>query len=370
MLLQSLRLVSLAEFEQAIQDSIARIVSDTTGRIAVFPVEKIHSSSRLPSSAQKIGYTLTNLERLHSMRLRVRPSVESMRAEKMKHVILVDDLIGTGGRIVKFWDEWADKSLKSWLSYHKCQLWVVAFAGHHLGVQRVLERITYLDETTVRLTLPLPSFSSYPRPEIPELMDKYAHRTSKSTAARGVGGCMSHIIFQHGCSNNAPALLWANGRHWKAIFPNRSIPPQLYVCFGDIEEGTRNAELLWSAGQYRLALELINAAHTGTKAQSYQLLLTVLGLLARHVISTDLPKLMTVSEERINTVIARATKIGLLDCHTQITAFGRDILERVRRGQRSEDLQLFSSSHAAQLYYPLQCFGVRRKSSNEPVPNP
>lgn len=367
-LLNSLRLVPLAEFEESVGTAIGQICSETDGRLAVFPIEKdIDGTARRPSSAGRIGYTLTNLERVNPRRVRVQPSEDSMLKEKVRHIVLVDDICATGGRVVKFWNRWATKTLKSWLSYHACELWIVAFAVHEGGVERVLKRITYLDRQHIRTTLALPSVAHYPNNAIYRLCDEYGGSTGKSGAARGVGGAMSPIIFQHGCPNNAPAILWAEGRGWRGLFPNRGIPPELYPCFGDTEEGTRNAEILWDAGQYRLALEIINAAQFGKKSRDYQLLLAILGLLARSVALASLPGVMTVSDARIQRALTRAKKWGLIDASAKLTSFGNDILARVRRSNRSDDVTVHATEFAVDRYYPFQYFGVQRKSSNEPA---
>lgn len=262
--LDQLRLVPFVEFEETLTSLVDQICADVQGLVAVFPIDRdVEGISRRPSSAGLIGYLLTNLERVNPRRIRVMPSQESMRCDKVKHIVLVDDLCGSGRRIEDFWNHWATETLKSWLSYGVCKLWVVAFAVHENGVQRILNRITYLDRSRVRSALQMPAVAQYSSDTIYRLCDVYGKCTSKSRASRGFGGSMSPVIFQHGCPNNAPAILWASGRHWVPLFPSRGIPPALYGCFGDTEEGTRNAEILWNAGQYKLALEIINAAQFG-----------------------------------------------------------------------------------------------------------
>jgi hypothetical protein len=366
-LVRHLRLVSFAEFEEGIATEIERLYADTSGRIALFPVDKKPGGeARLPSSADRIGYTLTSLERRFGDRLRVRPSIESMRAEKMKHVILVDDFVGTGGRVIKYWNSWASPSLKSWLSYHKMQLWLLVYAAHDGGAEKIIHRITYLSAASLRCAIPLPRIYTFPNERVLDICDSYGKLTGKPKAARGVGGLMSPIIFQHGCPNNAPAILWANGRGWKALFPNRAVPPELYPCFGDTQPGTRNAELLWKTGQYRLALELINSAYTTDKAKRQQTLLVILGLLARRRRVVDLPKLMTIETRIIESIVRGATRSGLLDAHGSVTDFGFDLLSRARRGHRGISPKIEGARHAIESYYPKQLFGVQRKSSNEP----
>ena len=79
-LLRTLRLVSLAEFEESIQRILLQIVEEVDGHLGVFPIDKdLHSETRIPSSAHKIGYILTNLERLTRRHIRVCPSLAKER---------------------------------------------------------------------------------------------------------------------------------------------------------------------------------------------------------------------------------------------------------------------------------------------------
>ncbi len=367
--LRMLRLVPLAEFEEGIIEGIRTVCDRTNGKIALFAVDKDpDGQSRMASSAGKIGYTLTNQERFDPRRIRVNPSLESMREERIKHLILIDDLIGTGSRVNKFWNRWASKSLKSWLSYQKCKIWVVAFAGHEQGIERILKRITYLDHESFILALPVisdPPFAD----KVLRLCDHYGRMTAKDRAARGVGGLMSHIIFQHGCPNNTPSFLWSRGSNWRPLFPNRAIPPELHRCFNDSDEESRHPESLWGVGQYRLALNLLEAKHEGARARSRLALLTVLGLLAKRLPPARLSEFMTISQSQIRSVLERLRRAGLTDSDSKLTSFGYDLLGRVRNDGSNLPVGR-SSDEALQFYYPVQYFGVQRASSNEPEQDP
>jgi hypothetical protein len=364
LMLHSLKLVSFSEFEEVITRQIQGIATRTEGRIALFAVDKdADGQSRLASSAERIGHCLTNLERLLDDRIRANPSVECMRAEKVKHVVLVDDILASGGRLRRFWNDWATKSLKSWLSYRCCRLWLVCYAAHEQGIRAARRRITYLAGDQIIAHVALRDDASYWNERIEVLCEQHGQKTAKPRAAKGVGQIMCPIVFQHGCPNNCPSILWSNGKTWRALFPNRAIDPQLYQCFRDADDCGRNPELLWNSGQYRLALQLINDLASGKKSRTYIDLLTILGLLLKGVKASNLNRVVLMPNEAVQGLLSQARALGFMDDAFNVTDFGRDIVERTRGVFMTEKKELEIDSEAEQFYVPTQFRGVRRKSS-------
>src|SRR5205814_8902500 len=128
-----------------------------------------------------------------------------------------------------------------------------------------------------------------------------------------------------------------------------------------------NAELLWKAGQYHLALQFIVASQSGSRSRSQELLLTVLGVLNRGVALPKLNSVLTVPAQRLEATIAGAVKAGLLEADGSLTDFGKDLLKRARKGQRPKNNEIRPNQTAVKSYFPTQFFGVRRKSRKEPA---
>lgn len=148
LLLRSLKLISHGEFELSIAELILQFIEKGKPPIAIFPIRKptkkreggrekrIHFSS-----ADRIGHFLENLERAHPNRIRVSPTINSMRVEKTDLIVLFDDIIGSGTRIFDFWSESVSASVKSWRSYKKCKLIIATYAAHPNGVLRIRNSI-------------------------------------------------------------------------------------------------------------------------------------------------------------------------------------------------------------------------------------
>jgi len=114
-LLQSLKFVSLAEFERSLQTQVEAIVREIqksdSSCIAVFPVIKTlqnkfnedKESKAANDSSGRIGHALKNIERKIGKTIEISPRTKSMVDKKVRNIIYVDDYVGTGNRFVKFW---------------------------------------------------------------------------------------------------------------------------------------------------------------------------------------------------------------------------------------------------------------------------
>ena len=373
--LRSLKLISHSEFERSLTELLSRFLGESKPPISIFPIRKptkkreegrekrIHFSS-----ADRIGHFVENLERAHPNRIRVSPTINSMRAEKTDLIVLVDDIIGSGTRIFDYWSESVSASVKSWRSYKKCKLIIATYAAHPNGVLRIRNRIRcFRNRDSLIFCQRLPRRVRAWDQSVEDLCKRYGSRTSKPGVALGVGDVMTPIVFQHGCPNNAPVILWSGGRSWEALFPNRSIPSELYGCFGE-ESGADASEILWRSGQYRLGLKILEAIETGNLESDQIKILSVLGLLLKNVRVDLIPSWLMFNRADFEKIMKKARGSYLIDDAYKVTSFGRDLVERFRRIRTSQDKLVHTNEEAERFYYPQQYKGVQRKSSVISVP--
>ncbi|HFG2217149.1 TPA: hypothetical protein ACGF9Q_003540, partial [Vibrio cholerae] len=157
LLLQSLNYVSFSEFEKSIQNQIEEVVErvQQNGKtcVAVFPVSKnlqnkFNENKEVKSvndSSGRIGHALKNLERKLAKKIEVSPRVSSMSQRKVRHIIYVDDFIGSGKRFVDFWRKDVSKSVKSWVSGGYCKIWIVSHTVHSEGLSKIIKNIKSID---------------------------------------------------------------------------------------------------------------------------------------------------------------------------------------------------------------------------------
>ena len=367
-LLRQLTLVSESDFERNIQSAIEGVVNSLSHEnfalLSVTEVpSKFASSERrvAGSSADRVKHILENISRVHGVRVQPNPTLKSMREVRVRNIVLVDDFVGSGKRIKSFWKDLISGSIKSWASYKWTKIWLVCYAGLGKGLAEVARRlpipksriITVFSEMEKRLTI-TPSMSA--------LAEKYG-RALRGESWAGFSGGRASIVFQHGCPNNTPAILWANGKGFRAIFPNRGIPPNLQVHFGSLNVSA-TAEVLWTFRQYKLAISLLADARL-SKLNAIQLrLIVALGLASSHGSWDDrklTAQLMLTSSEVI-ALRSLAYRLHAIDKQDhRLTAFARDLLSGRKSQPSVAEPAQTKLATLEELYYPVSCGGGARR---------
>ena len=360
-LLRTLELVSFAEFESAIRRLLEELPKEDGGRIALFPVKKpVTIRWRKPhrrrrySSAGRIGHLLTNLEKEHPREFVANPTVHSMRGERTKHIVFVDDFIGSGTRISKFWKEEVSRSIKSWVSCMVCKVWIIAYAAHPSGIKYLKRKLSFLKNEDIRIHLALPARFRNWNNEIIGLCQKYGAMTRRPEMADGFGDIMAPLVFQHGCPNNAPVMLWSDGHSWRGLFPERSIPIKMYKYFRDDELKGWHGDLLADSNQYKLGLRMLERITEGRISAESENLFTMLGLLLQKIRFDKLPGLMFCSRRELDLLRAKAEKFFFIDPNGKVTDFGRDLVYRFKNGNKNPDKLNVGTRQIVEYYFPKQ----------------
>jgi hypothetical protein len=383
-MLNRLKFVGFEEFEQGVQQGINDITSSikkmdgSSTSIAVFPVsrnpEHFHNKNKefkpANDSAGRIAHSLKNLERHYAGKIEVSPRISSMKAQKIKHIIYVDDVFGSGKRLVKFWRESVPGAVKAWVSKGWCTIWLFAYAAHEQGIQRISKELKGVDIDRIKCQIKFDrSENLLKREPIRNILEKYSYRTKKHNVMFGYGALWSPIIFQHGCPNNTPAILWASGKpfirniecdnsdRWNALFPERGIPTELYPLFSTDTTLERTADTLWEAGQYKLALNLIDSLDDPNpkNGKRSKLILFILGMLNQNHGLDRIRSILLLSDHDFDLEIGNLINSGLVDNDLKLTKFGVDYLDRVRKQVNTKNFD-----YKYEVFYPSTFLGLQR----------
>ncbi|MEV3819075.1 hypothetical protein RI537_23570 [Aeromonas salmonicida] len=315
LLLNSLTLVSHTEFRRSLEELILETSKKVAGPIGVYAIrelKKINIGSHLRQvipffeqiiisedgkTVNSVGATsdqgseaivaqiIRQLSKANPQKILNHPSKEVLRAKRCDSLIFVDDYIGSGQRVSDFIDAfWRDKTIVSWLSSKHIKIQVVAYSATEKGLCH-LERLKarpelfiYRDSPTIK-TLPI-------KQELKEalfsLCEKYGRKIFKKRRNMwfGFNGGMSSLIFEHGCPNNTPVILWATedkSEKWIGIFPNRTVDTTTVSVFPfEIARGD-TIKTLRDIGQTRLA----KSGALTRRGELGALVLLVLGLIAK-----------------------------------------------------------------------------------------
>jgi hypothetical protein len=369
-MLRRIRYVGFEEFEAWLQASLKELLNDILdkdGRVAVaiFPVAKpfIHNfnkdkDEKPPNdSAGRIAHSLKNLERDLPGYVELTPRLASMRKQKIRHIIFVDDFVGTGDRFTKSWRETVPPSIKSWCSRGWCKVWFLTFAAHASGLKRIVRNVRPMSPQQIRANLTIKESFFQENSGMRAVLKKYGAQLGSSSQAFGYGGLACPVVFQHGCPNNAPLILWvrpskASGVKWRPLFPDRSVSDKVYQLFTEDLASQAVPEELWMAGHFGLALKVLEKI--SQYKDSHQLLL-ILGLLAKGHSVGKIKNTIVLTDTEFASMLEELTVGGLIDSGNVVTRFGRDVIARLAKPEKKSVVIARETN-----FYPSSFLGFQR----------
>jgi len=389
-LLNQMKLVSTREFEAGIEQELTDLQRALQSTIAVYPIappipddlvgydpftggiprdgncqSRAVGRRRKSGSEDRVGHVLAKLQERFkrgtgASSIECGPTLAQLKTQGIRHIVLVDDVCGSGKRITDFWQA-IPRRIKSLLSLKRYELWIVLYAITPKGKAAFAKAMPNFPLSHLTTVLPEADLQGLLSPELRTLCVNYAEFIDMKAFGLGYRGSSCSIVFEHGCPNNLPVILWANRKGWKGLFPNRSIPTDLRSWFD--EDGTERAlESLWRANQPNLALSLLDAIdHIIPLSSEHRIMLTMLGLRLRAVPESKLAARLLMSASESKKVLAIAVAMGLYDkATTQLTPLGKALVSRFRARFSGARRQRAVAKNP-DTYYPRQCEGKLRE---------
>lgn len=372
----NLTLVSQTEFERNLLLKLERLASSIEGSVGFFAVRELKkaspfysqvtscngqsvnalSSSSDQGSETRIAGIIRNLCLSNPEKYLNHPTLESLRKNKSDAIIFVDDLIGSGNRVHEFLNSfWLEKTIVSWLSGKQIKFHVVTYSGTRDGINYV-ER--HKSKPQVHIYRDAPTFNSFPwsnekKKRVEKLCREYGSRVNKRRKNMWYGykGGMVAMIFEHGCPNNTPAILWGSdfkAGNWIGLFPNRTISSTVKSVFPpEIIRGDP-IEVLMEVGQYRLAKSdsLLKREFSG------QIILIILALIAKGKRKRSTVSFATgLNVEEYEHFIKKCIECSFITEQRRITLKG---LAELNAARNLKIGQLISFDKGTDYYYPEQ----------------
>ena len=285
------------------------------------------------------------------------PTVDEMRRRRCRGIFVIDDLIGSGNRTRKFLDAiWLDRTIRSWWSLGYTSLRAIAYSSTRYGLRHVA-RAKYRPTVVVDRTCPtfpeLP-WPMYKRDAIAILCRLYGNHTSKPAMAMGYKETMAALVFEHGCPNNTPAILWAASakhKNWQPLFPQRTIPADTHTVFPPEIARRDPISVLIDAGQSRLAKTGLRSIGHITSRQEFALLALLAKGRRRNEALTFATGLSNLQVERR---LQKYISWGFMTFTRRVTQGGLDELEHARRFSKKDvDIAPLTKER----YYPTELRG-------------
>lgn len=189
-------------------------------------------------SEDLVSSVISNANRQHNDCFLDHPSLNELRIKRVRHVILVDDSIGSGKRVADFIQLMTNsKTFMSWWSGGYITIHVLSYARTRQSEHLILERTPGSNhgERKIRLAHKL-KFDSDIVYDAYNIRTRWGNSSSAilslcsstkkitKSGRKGFGNVMGNIIFYHSIPNNIPGLLHMKSNGWNPLFPNRSLP--------------------------------------------------------------------------------------------------------------------------------------------------
>lgn len=168
-----------------------------------------------------IANLITDFARHHGRDVLSHPGPDRMRAERVRHIVIVTDFIGSGKRVWEMLEAFrAVATLRSWRSYKLLTFNVVAYSGTDGGLSTIRSnQLKPVISTVVGCPTLFNMFAGAHRSRVLALCHRYPREHRYPTGFLN-GGAL--IAFAHGMPNNAPPILHSATRGWTPLFPGRS----------------------------------------------------------------------------------------------------------------------------------------------------
>lgn len=357
-MLAALTLVSHSAFERALNKLIRDVAGDIKGPVALFAVREIdpketrsffeianHSESELNAvgdgsdlgSEARIAALIRDICKSDKAKFLNHPTISQMRQKKCRAIIVVDDLIGSGRRTEAFLDSlWRNRTIRAWKSRKYLQFHSVAYSATLSGL-KVLKHSkcaplvkTERDCPTIH-TIPWPDNK---KDQLTTISRYYGKQTSRPSMSLGFENTFAMMVFEHGCPNNLPSILWApkEGKSsWDPLFPNRSVLPDEKSVF-PIEITRRDSiTTLVEIGMAHIkAKSLLNKANNPLSENE----LIVLALFSKRITTlASIGFALGLSNQESGNLIEDCISRGLLTPSLRLTDLGKMELKLLKKGK-------------------------------------
>lgn len=331
MLLHHLRFVSRDDFSSWLRRAVGQLPEGMVH--ALYSVRKLGDDQGVfwdaagdpvvrPGTSlgsEDLVYSLiSNLVRSSDGGLLDHPSLSTLKGQKVRSCILIDDSIGSGDRVSGFINAMLQHpTFLSWWSFGWVRVHVISFARPRGAEAKIIAKIRGSDhgkrkfrkseklEFTSEIVYELGWYEARWGKEYKSIIDLCEKKTEISRwECFGYGDVMANIVFHHSVPDNLPGMLWCSNEKWRGLMPDRAVPGWL--------------------------LDLLTGKHSVTREESALVpdeLLRLLTLVKRGVRSTrSLAARLGVDHGYAIDLIAHATELGLLTPPVRLTAAGLDRL--------------------------------------------
>lgn len=277
------------------------------------------------SSSDHVGYILENIVRTNSRYLTINPTIKQLKSEKISRIVLVDDGINSGHRIIKFMKNDIFRFIRSCYSYKLCSIEVLSFFAYKSGIDYINSKSKIISNFINKIFIN--NKTCFNNPKYKVLFEKYSEKITKQTIPLGFENTNGNIIFEHGIPNSLPPIFWDYGKRksWIPLFPNRGISIELVQYFKS--HSINQVESIADSGNLNLALNLFEEIENKRISRTNTNLITVLFFLNKGVLLRNITNYVTLDNDEITEILKNLKEWNFIDDNYTVTDFGKETLK-------------------------------------------
>jgi len=336
-ILCSLRFVSLDDYTTWLKSKVA--VLPEVKRYGVYSIRKFEQTMTClwddsgnvierPGTAlgsEDFVYSIiANISRSHEGSFFEHPSLDSLKSNAIHDIVLLDDSIGSGERVVDFITAMLrHKTFKSWWSYGFIHFHVIALARTVESEKRIIESLSgsdhgkrkYRKSSKIQFISEI-VYSKYWLDKrwgtnyrnILSLCDSIPGMTS--FVSRGYGEVMGNVVFYHSVPDNLPGLLWFRTEKWNPLFPERTVPDWLPQALNSNDAAPRTSGVSLSKDIPSEMINLLHLVKSGIRQEATLALRLGIDILI------------------VKALLSNAKQSGFLNTNKRVTEVGVDIIRK------------------------------------------
>jgi len=288
---------------------------DNNGKVQLRPAQT-------QGSEDLVASIISNFNRQNNNFFIDHPPLDILRKNKIRHIVLIDDSIGSGQRISNFIQLMtSSKTFLSWWSGGFLTIHILSYARTRQSEQVIKKRIPGSDhgKRKYRLSHKL-KFDSTIVYDAFDLHNRWGNQSqailslcnSNSKISKkwrkGFGDVMGNLVFYHSVPNNIPGVLFYRSKSWKPLFPNRSLPSWLIKLLENTQSTSHQIKREAKLSIGNEIIKLLQNIKSGVRTK------------------TSLSRRMDCDISIINDLICKSKKLGFITERFRLTKSGCDLL--------------------------------------------
>jgi hypothetical protein len=251
------------------------------------------------------------------------PSISQLREKRIKTILLIDDSIGSGDRILTFFNlMMSNKTFLSWWSGGFIQIKIITYArtmqaekkiyDKFLGTKRQVRKINVCDKIQFDSEMIYDAMDLKHRwgeefEEIVQLCNSI--KPIDKQKRLGYGKVMSNIIFYHSVPNNIPGLLFSSANNWNPLFKMRFLPGWIIKILEKTTDSKRKNTKIYNHEKTEM-IQLLTVIKRGVRTKA------------------SLARLLECNLSNVDYKIRKLIKLGFLTEKNRITVVGVNFLKK------------------------------------------